>query len=103
MALNTLALRRMGIENGFSLARQFARALGIEENRYTRYERAEVEPNLTLGAQGVARLSTTVTGARRPRIENTQKDWGWPAPRSVPPARCDPSQAIQTHPEGISR
>ena len=29
-------------------ARNFARALGIEENRYTRYERAEVEPTLTL-------------------------------------------------------
>ena len=29
-------------------ARNFARALGIEENTYTRYERAEAEPNLTL-------------------------------------------------------
>jgi len=26
----------------------FARALGIDENRYTRYERAEVEPDLTM-------------------------------------------------------
>ena len=26
----------------------FARSLGIQENRYTRYERAEVEPSLTL-------------------------------------------------------
>lgn len=41
-------LRQLRIENGFPLARQLARALGIEENRYTRYERAEVEPNLTL-------------------------------------------------------
>ena len=41
-------MRQLRIENGFPLARQLARALGIEENRYTRYERAEVEPNLTL-------------------------------------------------------
>jgi len=33
---------------GFGRARYFAKALGIEENRYTRYERAEVEPSLTL-------------------------------------------------------
>ena len=32
-------------------ARSFARALGIEENTYTRYERAEAEPNLTLIAK----------------------------------------------------
>ena len=41
-------LRQLRIENGFPLARQLARALGIEENRYTRYERAEVEPSLSL-------------------------------------------------------
>jgi len=33
---------------GFKTARAFARALDIDENRYTRYERAEVEPNLHL-------------------------------------------------------
>jgi transcriptional regulator with XRE-family HTH domain len=33
---------------GYQRARHFARSLGIEENRYTRYERAEVEPSLTL-------------------------------------------------------
>jgi transcriptional regulator with XRE-family HTH domain len=41
-------LRQLRIERGFPQARKFARALGIEENRYTRYERAEVEPSLTL-------------------------------------------------------
>jgi len=41
-------LRRLRVEKGFAHARTLARALGIEENRYTRYERAEVEPNLTL-------------------------------------------------------
>ncbi len=33
---------------GFKTARSLAHALGIDENRYTRYERAEVEPDLEL-------------------------------------------------------
>src|SRR5262245_52313090 len=41
-------LKTMRAQAGFQRARYFARALGIEENRYTRYERAEVEPSLTL-------------------------------------------------------
>src|SRR5262245_13185349 len=41
-------LKTMRVHNGFERARYFAKALGIEENRYTRYERAEVEPSLTL-------------------------------------------------------
>jgi transcriptional regulator with XRE-family HTH domain len=41
-------LKTMRVERGFERARYFAKALGIEENRYTRYERAEVEPSLTL-------------------------------------------------------
>ncbi len=41
-------LRAIRIPRGFKTARSFARALGIDENRYTRYERAEVEPDLQL-------------------------------------------------------
>jgi transcriptional regulator with XRE-family HTH domain len=41
-------LRQLRAESGFPTARQLATALVIEENRYTRYERAEVEPSLTL-------------------------------------------------------
>lgn len=41
-------LKRLRVQSGYSRARYFARSLGIEENRYTRYERAEVEPSLTL-------------------------------------------------------
>ena len=41
-------LKKLRVQNGFPRARYFARSLGIEENRYTRYERAEVEPSLTL-------------------------------------------------------
>jgi transcriptional regulator with XRE-family HTH domain len=41
-------LKNIRIQRGFDRARFFAKTLGIEENRYTRYERAEVEPSLTL-------------------------------------------------------
>lgn len=41
-------LRAVRIPRGFKTARSFANALGIDENRYTRYERAEVEPDLQL-------------------------------------------------------
>lgn len=41
-------LKSLRTQRGFDRARYFARTLGIEENRYTRYERAEVEPSLTL-------------------------------------------------------
>jgi len=41
-------LKMLRTRRGFDRARYFARSLGIEENRYTRYERAEVEPSLTL-------------------------------------------------------
>jgi transcriptional regulator with XRE-family HTH domain len=41
-------LKAMRTQRGFDRARYFAKSLGIEENRYTRYERAEVEPSLTL-------------------------------------------------------
>jgi transcriptional regulator with XRE-family HTH domain len=41
-------LRNLRVQRGYQRARYFAESLGIEENRYTRYERAEVEPNLTL-------------------------------------------------------
>ena len=40
-------LRQLRTEKGFAHARELAR-LGVEEDRYTRYERAEVEPSLTL-------------------------------------------------------
>lgn len=43
-----LNLRRLRVAKGFRTARSLARALGIDENRYTRYERAEVEPDLGL-------------------------------------------------------
>jgi transcriptional regulator with XRE-family HTH domain len=41
-------LKAMRVPRGYTTARSFATALGIDENRYTRYERAEVEPDLSL-------------------------------------------------------
>lgn len=44
---------------GFPTARSFASALEIDENRYTRYERAEVEPDLGLFNRMCLLLSVT--------------------------------------------
>ncbi len=41
-------LKSIRVPKGFRTARAFAEALGIDENRYTRYERGEVEPSLEL-------------------------------------------------------
>ncbi len=81
-------LKALRIPRGYPTARSFAVALEIDENRYTRYERAEVEPDLSLlvkmcallgvspndlldvlpqpaGAPGFAEEATTSTGAAR--------------------------------------
>ena len=52
-------LRALRAQRGYERARHFAKALGIEENRYTRYERAEVEPNLTLIIEICQKLAVT--------------------------------------------
>jgi transcriptional regulator with XRE-family HTH domain len=41
-------LKELRAARGFRTARSLAQALDIDENRYTRYERAEVEPDLAL-------------------------------------------------------
>ena len=41
-------LKSLRQARGFKTARSFASKLDIHENRYTRYERAEVEPDLEL-------------------------------------------------------
>jgi transcriptional regulator with XRE-family HTH domain len=52
-------LKIIRTQRGFDRARYFAKSLGIEENRYTRYERAEVEPSLTLIHKMCAALHVT--------------------------------------------
>jgi transcriptional regulator with XRE-family HTH domain len=41
-------LKELRFLRGHHTAKKFAQALGIEQNTYTRYERAEVEPSLTV-------------------------------------------------------
>lgn len=52
-------LRELRVLSGYKTARSLARTIGIDENRYTRYERAEVEPDLTLLTVLAATLRTT--------------------------------------------
>lgn len=44
-------LKTLRVLRGFRTARSFARALDIDENRYTRWERGEVEPSVTMLAK----------------------------------------------------
>lgn len=50
-------LRELRILRGFRTARSLARTLEIDENRYTRYERAEVEPDLDM----IRRICSTLS------------------------------------------
>lgn len=52
-------LRETRAKRGYRTARSLAKALAIDENRYTRYERAEVEPDLGLIRRICALLSVT--------------------------------------------
>lgn len=52
-------LRAIRIPRGYKTARSFAEALEIDENRYTRYERAEVEPDLQLMMRICSLLNAT--------------------------------------------
>jgi transcriptional regulator with XRE-family HTH domain len=67
-------LRMLRLAEGYDTAREFARALQIEENRYTRWERAETEPDISnilricqiLNVDPNA-LLLSLTGRRRPK------------------------------------
>jgi transcriptional regulator with XRE-family HTH domain len=64
-------LKTIRTQRGFDRARYFAKTLGIEENRYTRYERAEVEPSLTLIHKMCATLRVSpneLLGFTEPRL-----------------------------------
>ncbi len=52
-------LRRLRIERGYKRARHLAESLGIDENRYTRYERAETEPDISLLSLICSKLAVT--------------------------------------------
>jgi transcriptional regulator with XRE-family HTH domain len=52
-------LKALRLAAGYAKARHFARELGISENRYTRYERGEAEPDFDLMRTICAKLGTT--------------------------------------------
>ena len=45
-------LRELRVLSGYKTARSLARTIGIDENRYTRYERAEARGGKTPAAAG---------------------------------------------------
>jgi len=68
-------LKATRIARGFAHARHFAVALGLEENRYTRYERAEVEPSLSIIRRMCVTLGVTPNDLLTPS-EGTQPSAG---------------------------
>jgi len=85
-------LKRLRLQRGFERARFFARTLGIEENRYTRYERAEVEPSLTLLHKMCDTLRVTpneLLGFAEP-----PGDASGPAGPSAEGSRADPASSL---------
>jgi transcriptional regulator with XRE-family HTH domain len=59
---------------GYASAREFARALGIHENRYSRYERGDAEPDLALLCKICTRLG---------KSPNELLGFGTPGPSSA--------------------
>jgi len=74
-------LRELRVPRGFRTARSLARALDIDENRYTRYERAEVEPDLTMIRRICETLGITPDALLRPSNAGEEAD---PAPTASP-------------------
>jgi transcriptional regulator with XRE-family HTH domain len=94
-------LRVLRAQRGFERARHFAKALGIEENRYTRYERAEVEPNLTLLFEICQTLAVTpneLMGFAEGAVDGRSAGLAdgpaavRPQPRSAPEANAGPDR-----------
>ncbi len=86
-------LREFRVARGFKTARSLAHALDIDENRYTRYERAEVEPDIkliqqiceTLGLSPNDLLGTPVPRqAAAPRPAASAAVSGFSEPEPVP-------------------
>ena len=98
-------LRSIRIPRGYKTARSFAEALDIDENRYTRYERAEVEPDLQLLMRICTLLGATpndllcdVIGA--PRLE-VEMPYGF-SERRAAAYQEPPESQMQPHQHGGS-
>jgi transcriptional regulator with XRE-family HTH domain len=88
-------LKRLRLQRGFERARFFARALGIEENRYTRYERAEVEPSLTL----LQKICDTLRVSPNELLGFAEASSG-PAPQGSAPGAGDGAVGARADPAG---
>ena len=98
-------LREFRVARGFKTARSLAQALDIDENRYTRYERAEVEPDIKLIQQICETLDLSpndLLGTTSPTSKHdtavmlpsvTAVPAGFAEPKPVSPG----SSAIQDH------
>jgi transcriptional regulator with XRE-family HTH domain len=89
-------LKRLRLQRGFERARFFARALGIEENRYTRYERAEVEPSLTL----LQRICDTLRVSPNELLGFAEVSPAFAPQGSAAPVPGDRAQDARTDPAG---
>ena len=74
-------LRELRVPRGFTTARSLARALEIDENRYTRYERAEVEPDLFMIRKICQILSVTPCDLLNPAEKRRKSNSGRRIPR----------------------
>jgi transcriptional regulator with XRE-family HTH domain len=89
-------LKTIRTQRGFDRARYFAKTLGIEENRYTRYERAEVEPSLTLIHKICATLRVSpneLLGFSEPRVGQYGAGLAEPSPEDMTGAHGGPDAA----------
>jgi transcriptional regulator with XRE-family HTH domain len=85
-------LKELRIPRGFPTARSLSRALDIDENRYTRYERAEVEPDLSLLLKICGLLRASPNDLLIPSGPSYAGPMGLEAPHSPYTAEAAPHQ-----------
>jgi len=82
-ALFAKRLKELRAQRGYSTARKLANALGIDENRYTRYERAEVEPSLSVFVRVCETLGVTPNDLLAPALRNVPSGLAAPEQREL--------------------
>lgn len=86
-------LRELRIVRGFAKARHFAAALGISENRYTRYERGDAEPSLDM-LQRFCRVLNLTPSELLGIVELTEAH-----PIATVPGMSEPPASFKSQPE----
>lgn len=84
-----IRLKQLRVLRGFRTARAFAQALEIDENRYTRWERGEVEPSVAMLAKMAEVLSVPVDIL----VSGGDVAAGLPSPFTVPGGRSAPASS----------